>query len=186
MSPRSRHLPAVLAAAVVVFLGGCSSGGSGTTASAATAAATSSAAVATTSAAGANTSASAETSASADDTSSTADASSTAGTPGSKVFAEPTECASIAQKYGSISSAMLPVLQGQTGSTPFDADQLMTAVDADTMGTIPAQLNPDFAAFKTAAGQLRGKDLTAAATVLNGPDITKATSDIEKFLSDHC
>jgi hypothetical protein len=78
------------------------------------------------------------------------------------------------------------VLQGQTGSTPFDADQLVTAVDADTMGTIPAQLNPDFSAFKTAAVQLRGKDLTAAAALLNGPDITKATSDIEKFLSDHC
>ena len=105
---------------------------------------------------------------------------------GDKVPAEPAECASIAQKYGAVINAILPVLQGKTGSTPFDADQLAQALKASTMGTIPAELNSDFTAFASAAAQLRGKDLTAAAGVLNGPDITAATDHIDKFLSDHC
>ena len=182
MSPRRRLVPALLAGAATaaVLLAGCSSSG-GTTASAATGSATSSApAAATSSAGGAADPAAAKSSAGG------ATDPVTGTSPGSKVFAEPTECGSIAQKYGSISSAMLPVLQGKTGPTPFDADQMVQAVSADIMGTIPAELTPDFAAFGTAAEQLRGKDLTAAAALLNGPQVSKATANIEKFLSDHC
>lgn len=105
---------------------------------------------------------------------------------GDKTPAEPAECASIAQKYGAIISATLPILQGKTGPAPFDADGLAKAVDASTMGTIPAELEPDFATFKNAAQQLVGKDLSAAAEVINGAEITKATSNIDQFLSDHC
>lgn len=168
MSPRRRPVPAALAA-TVVFLAGCSSSSTGTAAPAATTPAPTG---------------SVEVAASPAPTASTV--SRVTSTSGSKVFAEPTECGSIAQKYGSISSAMMPVLQGKTAPTPFDADTLVQAVDAGTMGTIPAEVAPDFAAFKSAAEQLRGKDLTAAATVFNGPEMSTAAAHIEKFLSDHC
>lgn len=158
MSPRPRLVPLALAAAAAVLLGGCS-GGSTATAGATAPAAATTAQLATSSAADA---------------------------AGSKVFAEPTECGSIAQKYGSVSSAMMPVLQGRSGPTPFDAEALVAAVDAETMGTIPAAVAPDFAAFKAAGQQLRDKDLTAAAALLDGPQMSKAAADIEKFLSDHC
>jgi hypothetical protein len=193
MLPRQRLVPFALAAAaaVAVLLGGCSSGSDGT-AAAVSPGTSSTAQVATSSAA--DTRSTGSVAGTADTTGSTADTSgSVAGTfsnaartSGSKVFAEPAECASIAQKYGSVSSAMMPVLQGRTGPTPFDAEALVAAVDAGTMGTIPAEVAPDFAAFKTAGEQLRGKDLTAAATVLDGPDMSKAALHIEKFLSDHC
>jgi hypothetical protein len=185
MSPRPRPIPAVLAvaAAAALFLGGCSSSGGGAAAPAGATPASSSSAPAATSAAD---SAAIDPGSSATDASSAATDASSSSASGSKVFAEPTECASIAQKYGSVSAAILPVLQGKTGPTPFDADALVQAVTADTMGTIPAQLDPDFAAFKTAAEQLRGKDLTAAAAVFDGPELSKATTNIEKFLSDHC
>lgn len=95
-------------------------------------------------------------------------------------------CASVAQKWGAVTNAIIPILQGTTGPTPFDADKLSTALAAKTMGVIPAELDPDFAALTTAAQQLKGKDMTAASAAFNGPELTKATGDIDKYLSDHC
>lgn len=190
MSPRQRLVPFALAVAAgtVVLLGGCSSGSSGAAAAGATspntASSTQSATSPTADVTGSVTDAtdtSADTSGSAADTSGGA-----ADTSGSKVFAEPTECGSIAQKYGSVSSAMMEVLQGKTGPTPFDAEALIQAVDAETMGAIPVEVAPDFAAFKAAGEQLRGKDLSAAAALLNGPEISKAAGHLDQFLSDHC
>ncbi len=174
MHIRRRLTPCLLAATTAaLLLGGCSSGSGATAAPAAT----------TATATSTPSSDNAAESAAGDDTSA---ATATESTEGSKVFAEPAECASIAQTYGAVVSAMLPVLQGKTGSTPFDAEGLGRAVKGNTMGTIPKDLTPDFATFTAAAEQLRGKDLTAAAAVLNGPEVTEASNHINKFLSDHC
>lgn len=96
------------------------------------------------------------------------------------------QCASVASTYGGVVNAILPVLQEKTGPTPFDAEALSQATKVDTMANVPAELTPDFAAYTAAAEQLRGKDLTAAAAVLNGPEVTKAGDHINQFLSDHC
>lgn len=116
----------------------------------------------------------------------TGDVSTSESTAGSQVDADPVACASLAQKWGAVTIAILPILQGTTGPTPFDADKLSAALSAKTMGVLPVELDPDFAALTTAAGKLKGKDLTAAAAAFDGPELTKATGDIDKYLSDHC
>ena len=207
MSSRRRPIPSVLIAAVAaaLLLAGCSSstGGSATsggstppaTTSATTPAQTPSSTVAdpaesTTSAAstsgGASVPGSADASAgtSPADSSPSADSSSSAG--GKQEPADPATCASVAQVYGAIINATLPILQGKTGPEPFDAQALSDALKIKTMGTLPPELAPDFAAYQSAAEQLRGKDLSAAAALLNGPELTKASGDIDKYTSDRC
>lgn len=181
MSPRRRLVPSVLAAAAAacLLLGGCSSTGS-------RAAAPSTPAPVPTSSARPTTSEAATTISGAATSTTATDATTSESMSGEKVYASPAECLSVAQIYGAVTSAILPVLQGRTGPTPFDAEQLSQALSMTTAGTVPAELNPDFAAFQNAAEQLRGKDLTAAAQVLNGPDVTTASNHVDKFLSDHC
>lgn len=203
MSPRLRLTPCLLAAATVATLlfSGCSSSDSGIAApSTSSAVATSSVSAATSSATvGSNgaadtVAATAESSGSLTESSGSATTSasgvdagsSTESVAGSKQQADPVACASTAQLYGAVINATLPVLQGKTGPTPFDAEKLSTALSTTTMGTVPAELDPSFAALKTAAEQLKGKDLTAAAALFDAPALTKATGNIEKYLSDHC
>lgn len=202
MSPRRRPTPSLfaVAAAAALLLAGCSTGTSGTaTSSPAPVAGTSATAAAASptaapvSSTGAGSIAT-DSSTAAGQTMTSAPASTSESTPvstsgsagGHLAPAEPAQCASATQVYGAIVNATLPILQGKTGPEPFDADQLTKALNVSTVGTLPAELAPDFAAFKTAADKLKGKDLTAAADLLNGPEITKASTDIDKFLSDHC
>ena len=185
MFSRRRSVPLVLAvtAAAAVVLGGCSGSSGAVHSGTATGAPATSRAAIDVADSGAGSAAGGAPAPAPDPASTQAQAQATLR---SKVFAEPAACASVAQAYGAVLSAMLPVLQGGTGSTAFDADKLDQALAAPTMGTIPAELAPDFAAIAAAAERVHGEDLTAAAAVLNGPEVTAATDHIDTFLSDHC
>lgn len=197
MTPRRRTTPAVLAAgaAAVLLVAGCSSSSGSAAPSVTSSPPTTAASAATpapapvasvpTAAVSAATSAAAVPAVSP--TAGTGSSETTGGSSSAdRTPPDPVECASVAQAYGAIINATMPVLQGRTGPEPFDADALAKALDIDTMGDLPAELAPDFAAFKSAVGQLRGKDLTAAAALLNGPEMTKASNDIDKYVSDRC
>ncbi len=207
---------AMTVAAAALFIAGCSgtSAGSGATAASPASSASNSASMQSTSAAASGTPASApaspatptaDSAGSAAQTAPTSDApasptaapqasptpSSSAGPAGDATTAfganpaSAADCANTAFAYGAVTNSILPVLQQKTGPTPFDAQPLIKAATAGK-SSVPTELASDFTVFEKAGQQLVGKDLTAAGTVLNGPEVSKAMAHIDSFLTNRC
>lgn len=94
------------------------------------------------------------------------------------------ECTSVSIAYLAIALAPLSALGG---SGQFDDTELQKALsDLDASGQIPDALTADFQTLSQISAQAAGSSLEQAGDLLNSPEFTTASENVNKWIETNC
>ena len=92
------------------------------------------------------------------------------------------DCMGVVSAYTSIAMALVPSLGG---SGTYDSADVANAISS-LGGKVPDALKPDFQVLSSAAKQASGKSLEQAGSILGSDAVSKASDDINSWMSKNC